>query len=43
VVSIADQQLTYPVALILSTTRKTFEAIASLTGKSGDAFCKLLK
>jgi hypothetical protein len=36
-------QLTYPVALILSTIRKTCEAMASLAGKSGDTFCRLLR
>jgi hypothetical protein len=43
VISITNQQLIYPVALILSTTRKTCEAMASLVGKSGDTFCALLK
>jgi hypothetical protein len=43
VISITNQQLIYPVALILSTTRKTCEAMASLAGKSGDTFCRLLK
>jgi hypothetical protein len=43
VISITNQQLTYPVALILSTTRKTCEAMPSLAGKSGDTFCRLLK
>ncbi len=42
-ISITNQQLTYPVALIFSTTRKTCKAIASLAGKSGDTFCALLK
>ncbi len=42
-ISITNQQLIYPVALILSTTRKTCEAMASLAGKSGDTFCALLK
>ena len=42
-ISITNQQLIYPVALILSTTRKTCEAMASLAGKSGDTFCRLLK
>ncbi len=41
--SITNQQLIYPVALILSTTRKTCKAMASLAGKSGDTFCALLK
>jgi hypothetical protein len=43
VISITNQQLTYPVALILSTTRKTCAAMASLAGKSGDTFCQLGK
>jgi len=43
VISITNQQLIYPVALILSTTRKTCEAMALLAGKSGDTFCALLK
>ncbi len=42
-ISITNQQLIYQVALILSTTRKTCEAMASLAGKSGDTFCALLK
>jgi hypothetical protein len=43
VISITNQQLIYTVALILSTTRKTCKSMASLAGKSGDAFCALLK
>ncbi len=42
-ISITNQQLIYPVALILSTTRKTCKAMASVAGKSGDTFCRLLK
>ncbi len=42
-ISITNQQLIYPVALILSKTKKTCEAMASLSGKSGDTFCRLLK
>jgi hypothetical protein len=43
VISITNQQLIYLVALIFFTTRKTCEAMASLAGKSGDTFCRLLK
>jgi len=39
VISITNQQLFYPVALILFTTRKTCKAMASLAGKSGNKFC----
>ncbi len=42
-ISITNQQLIHPVELILSTTRKTCEAMASLAGKSSDTFCALLK
>jgi hypothetical protein len=37
------QQLIYPVALILSTTRKTCEQMASLGEKNGNKFFVLIK
>jgi hypothetical protein len=43
VISITNQQLFYPVALILFTTRKTCKAMASLAGKSGNKFCRSVK
>ncbi len=42
-ISITNQQLIYPFALILFTIRKNCEAMASLAGKRGDTFCALLK
>lgn len=43
VISITNQQLTYPVASILPTTRNPYETMALLAGKSGKSIKNILK